>query len=158
MKKLILAFLICTSTSVFAQKTNFSGTWKLDTTKTTFKTASGDAPKDIIPWTVKIDQQSDQLVLTRISIDSAMHDQAPVKETLAFDGTPLQRTSDGAQVTTAIHWLNYASFSLSRSGHKLIASENWTLEDAGNTLVVDRTVQQKSNGFKYAIRCYYQKK
>ena len=41
MRKLILAFLICTTTAAFAQKTNFSGTWKLDTTKTQF----GGGPK-----------------------------------------------------------------------------------------------------------------
>lgn len=157
MRKLILAFLICTSTAAFAQKTNFSGTWKLDTTKTTFKTESGPAPKDIIPWTVKIDQQSDQLVLTRISIDSAMHDLAPVKETLAFDGTPLQRKVSDAQVTTSLRWLDDASVKLDRNGGKLIASETWTLEDGGKTLVIDRTVEQKSNGFKYAIKGYYTK-
>jgi hypothetical protein len=43
---------------------------------------------------------------------------------------------------------------LTRDG-ALKATETWTLTNNSKTLVIDRSVEQKSNGFKYSIKCYY---
>ena len=150
MRKLILAFLICTSMSAFAQKTNFSGSWQLDTAKTVF----GEAPKTIIPEKITVDQQSDKLLLGRINVNEQQQEQPAVAETLLFDGTPFQRTTGDSQVSTMLHWPSDTSFVLTRDGI-LKATETWTLADNGKTLVIDRSVEQKSNGFKYTIKCYY---
>jgi hypothetical protein len=152
MRKLLLAFLICTSTAAFAQKTNFSGNWKLDTTKTQF----GQAPKYMIPWKIKVDQQADDIVIMRTPLDTAMQEQAVVKETLNFNGSVFQQLSGGKNVTTKIVWPDDHSFTLTRNG-SLNATETWTLEDDGKTLFIDRFVEQTSNGFKYEIKCYYDK-
>jgi hypothetical protein len=80
MKKIIFLILICSTTAAFAQKTNFSGTWRLDTTRTTFSTG----PHWTIPKSITVDQQSAQLVLTRVNINANMLEQPPVTETLAF--------------------------------------------------------------------------
>ena len=150
MRKLILTFLVCTSLSAFAQKTNFSGTWQLDTLKTAF----GEAPRSIIPKIIKIDQQAAQLVLTRISLNDQMQEQPAMMETLALDGTPFQKTPAATPVTTTLHWLDDSTLMLTRNG-TLNATETWTLEDGGKTLFIDRSVEQKSNGYKYTIKCYY---
>jgi hypothetical protein len=152
MRKLILAFLICTSTAAFAQKTNFSGTWQLDTVKTIF----GDGPHWIIPKTVKVSQTANALVLTRVSLNSDMQEQPPVTETLSFDGKPFSRPSGDATITTALTWTDNAGFTLTRKGASSNATENWTLEDGGKTLVIDRAVKQ-NDGFQYTIKCYYTK-
>jgi len=131
MRKLILAFLICCSTAAFA-------------------------PKTLIPWTIKVDQQADHLLLSRINVDEQMQEQAPITETLSFDGTPFQRNNGDNQVTTTLNWSDGSSFVLTREGGQK-ATETWTLADNGQTLVIDRAVEQKSNGFKYEIKCYYTK-
>jgi len=152
MRKVIFLILICSTTVAFAQKTDFSGAWRLDTTRTTF----GQVPKWTIPKTITVNQQTDRLVLTRVNLNSDMQEQQAVTETLDFDGTPFLWTIGETHVTTTLHWPNDSSFLLTRSGN-VNAKENWTLEDGGKILVVDRSVEQKSNGFKYTIKGYYDK-
>jgi len=152
MRKLIFAFLICTSMSAAAQKTNFSGNWLINKTRTNFSRAS--AAEWVVPKTIKVDQQAAQLILTRISTDGQLQQLAPITETLAFDGTPFQRVpASGATVTTTIHWLGDTSFTLTRKG-AASATETWTLEDNGKTLVIDYSVDQADGG-SYKIKCYY---
>jgi len=150
MKKIIFAFLICCTTAAFAQKINFSGSWQLDTNKTAF----GEAPKNIIPWNLTVAQQADKLVLTRVLLNEQLQALPPKVETLALDGTPFQQTAGDTQIVTTIHWLDDASLMLTRNG-TISATETWTLEEDGKTLFIDRSVEQKSNGFKYNIKCYY---
>ena len=153
LRTIIVAFLILNSVSTFAQKTNFSGNWTIDTIRTVF----GQAPKTVIPKTIKIDQQADILTLTRISINAQFQEQAPVTEALSLAGTPLQRTVDGGQVITTLRWLNDTSLALTRNGVNFNATETWSLEDGGKTLVIKRAVEQKENGFKYVLKCIYNK-
>jgi len=152
MTKIVFLFLICCATSAFAQKSNFSGTWKLDTIRTTF----GQGPSWTIPKKLTVAQHTDSLVLTRVNLNTQMQEQTPVTETLTFDGKPFQRTIQETQVTTTLQWLEDNSFKLTRNGN-LNATETWRLEDSGKTLVVDRSVEQRSNGFKYTIKGYYNK-
>lgn len=152
MKKLTLILLLCSSIAAFAQKTNFSGTWLINKAKTDFNAAH--AAEWVVPKIIKVEQQADKLTLTRISTDNQLRDQPPVIEILDFDGSPFQRTSSGSQVATTLHWLTDASFGLTRKGTQ-IATENWTLTDGGNSLVIDRNVETSTGS--YAIKCYYNK-
>src|ERR1700744_4288547 len=124
MRKLIFTLLICCTSAAFAQKTNFSGNWKLDTTKASFKTPSGDAPKNVIPWSISVDQKATQMILTSVSLDSTLTKMTSVVETLPFDGTPVERKNPEKNVTASMHWFNDQSFSITRSGWN-IASETW---------------------------------
>jgi len=152
MRKLILAFLISTSMSAVAQKANFSGNWLIDKSKTNFDHAA----EWVVPKIIKVDQQAGKLILTRINIDNQQQEQTPVTETLAFDGTPFQRTpTAGNTVTTTLNWQNDQSFILVRNGTQT-ATETWTQENNGKTLVVNRVVAL-ADGRQYTIKCYYSK-
>jgi hypothetical protein len=91
-----------------------------------------------------------------VNINANMLEQPPVIETLAFDGTPFQFTIGDTHVATTLHWLNDSSIILNRIGN-VIATETWMMEKGAKTLVIDRSVEQKSNGFKYTIKGYYDK-
>jgi len=147
MKKIILALLICGSLHTFAQKTNFSGTWTLNSDKTDF----GKAPQWIIPKTIKVDQQADELALTRTSLDQDLKELPPVSYTLTFDGKPLDYKGNAITLS----WPGNSTLHIDRKAAQSSA-EDWTLEDDGKTLVIDRYVEQAS-GLKYEIKCYYSK-
>jgi hypothetical protein len=151
MKNIIIILLLCNSTFAFAQKTNYSGTWQIDKSKTQF----GDAPEWVIPKIIKIDQQTNKLVLGRVSLDEKLQEQAPITDTLSFDDKPFQRKDSITTVVTTLNWTDNNSFTIKRNGHN-IAKESWSLEDDGNSLVIDRKVEQP-DGFKYNIKCYYKK-
>jgi hypothetical protein len=153
MKKILLILLLLSPVLAFAQKTNFSGTWQINKDKTDF--AGARAAEWVVPKTIKTDQQNDKLVLTRISVDRDMQEQPGIVESLPFDGAPFQRTSGDSKIYTTLHWINDNSFTLNRKG-TLTATENWTLEDEGKTLVIDRSVEQADGG-SYKLKCYYDK-
>jgi|ERR1700722_2261506 len=151
-KQLMIISLICSSISVLGQKTNFSGAWAIDTTKTAY----GDAPQWVIPFSIIVEQQSDRLSLTRINRNENQETQSPVIETLLFDGTPFNRTPQSVPVvTTSLSWTDDHSFILTRQG-TVTATETWSLADDGKTLVIDRHVKQGDN-LEYEIKCHYTK-
>ncbi|MCR8556985.1 hypothetical protein KXD93_05000 [Mucilaginibacter sp. BJC16-A38] len=154
MRKIILAILLFTTVKAFAQKADFNGTWQVNKAKIDF----GRAPEWIIPRYIKVEQQADKIAIIRTSLDQDLKELAPVTENLTFDGKPLVRTPvAGTTVTTTLKWTNDQSILLTRTaGPNNGATENWTLEDGGKTLVIDRNVEQ-SNGMKYTIKCYYAK-
>ncbi len=151
MRKLIFTLLVCSSMSAFAQKTNFSGSWLVNKTKTDF----GKAPESIIPKSIKVEQQSDKLTLTRINLNDALEEQPPITELLSFNGQPFVRNHASGTVTTTLNWLDDQSFKLIRKG-SVTATETWTLADNGKTLLIDRNVEQP-DGFKYETKCVYDK-
>src|ERR1700740_1018010 len=137
MKNLIVALLLCSTLTTFAQKSNFSGNWTLDKNKTDFH----GAPEWVLPRYLKVEQQADKLTLTRTAVNEDMEEQMPVTETLSFDSTPSIRKSDsGPEVTTTLKWTNDMSFTLIRKGAQE-ATEDWWLEDGGKTLVLNRKVR-----------------
>lgn len=149
MRKLILALLLCSSMAATAQKSNFSGGWLIDKTRTEF----GKAPESVIPRSMKVDQQADKLMLSRINLNEQLAEQPATTETISFDGSPFVRNAATGKVTTTLSWLDDQSFKLTRKG-SMTATENWTLEGSGKTLVINRSVEQ-ADGFKYEIKCYY---
>lgn len=152
MRKLIFILLLFISFHAFAQKKNFSGTWLLNKVKTDLE----KAPEWVIPKTIKIDQQADKLILIRTSLDASLNEQAPVQETLSFDGTPFIRNAgSGSVITTAIHWTDDQTFTLNRKGSNT-ANETWSLLNEGKVLSIVRTVEQE-DGLKYTLKCYYDK-
>ena len=124
MKKLLMLLLMSYSTAAFAQKSNYSGTWQLDTTKTVF----GKAPIWIIPKTIIVEQKVDKIILNRINLDTQFHDQPAVTETLPFDHTSYVYSLPSGAVSTTLNWSDDQSFNISRKG-ALTVFETWTLED-----------------------------
>jgi hypothetical protein len=152
MKNLFILLLVCISSSIFAQKTNFSGQWTINKESTQF----GDVPQWVIPKTIIVDQQKVKLILSRTSLNEQSEELPAIVENLSLDGSPFQRTPDsGPVVITSMHWANDSSFALYRNGSNF-ATETWTLENGGKTLVINRLVEQ-DNGLKYSIKCVYDK-
>jgi hypothetical protein len=154
MKCLVFTIFFCSAIGAFSQKTDYSGNWMINKSKTDFEKSR--AAEWVVPSILKIEQASDKLILTRISVNAQSEEQPAIVETLSFYGTPFQRKSgDATTVTTSLKWTSDESFTLKSKGVST-ASEIWTLENGGKTLVVDRSVEQADEG-KYTIRCYYDK-
>lgn len=153
MRIILLTLLIGISVSAIAQKTNFSGTWEINKSKTNFTEAR--AAEWVVPRVIKMFQQPEQLTLTRTSTDNQLRDQPAVTEVLPFNGTPFQRASGGTQIVTVLSWVDDHAFTISRKGTST-AKETWRLEDDGKTLVIDRRVDSEQGS--YSLKCYYDKK
>jgi len=155
MKKILLALLICASTTTFAQKTNFSGAYKLDTVKTKF----GAAPKAVLPASIDINQDKDKLTLTETNFSGP----ANTKE-IKFDGTVFTKELPGGKKATyQMRWSeDKTTFSLERKALNAEGQteygmkETWSSLDGGKTILLDRDVEQ-SNGMKYNIKGYFNK-
>jgi len=153
MKNIFLILLMSITSGAFAQKTNFSGTWEINKDKTNF--AEARAAVWVVPRQIKIDQQSAQLTLTRVSTDNQLQDQPAITEVLAFNGKPFERTYGDTKVTTILNWKDDQAISIQRKGAST-AKETWTLEDNGKSLVIDRDVETLQGN--YHVKCYYDKK
>jgi len=152
MKEIIVSLLLFSSMGAFAQKTNFSGNWVINKSKIEF----GQAPEWVLPKSLKVEQQSERIVVSRTNIDQQLAEQSPIVDTLSFNGNPFQRAqSSGPIVTSTMHWLNDQSLTLTRKGSSTTI-ETWTLDDSGKTLVVNRSVEQ-SDGLKYTLKAFYDK-
>jgi hypothetical protein len=147
MKKLIILLLLSSSITAFAQKANFSGNWLINKSKVDF----GEAPEWILPRSFKIVQTADRLFISRILLKGDLTEQAPINDTLSFDGSAFKNPLEAV----SIHWLNDQSFTLNRKSNSEV-NETWTLEDGGKTLVINRDVKQ-SNGMQYQIKSVYDK-
>ncbi len=150
---LIIFFLANTSIAAFAQRTDFSGMWILDKSRTQF----GDAPEYVLPRYYKVDQQSSKIILSITTVDQQSKDEPTVVDSLGFDGVPFERKSTSGLIASSLKWNNDRSFTLTKKSQKVNITETWTEEDNGKTLVCDRSVEQTGNGFKYNIKGYYTK-
>jgi hypothetical protein len=145
-----ISFTLMTRTAM-AQKTDFSGSYTIDTSKTNF----GQAPKWTVSKNLKVSQQKSEVILSLTGLNEDLTERAPVTDSLAFDGTPFQRSAgDGLTTICILKWVSDQSFVISRKTGKRSVSETWTLEDGGKSLVVERSVEQ-ANGLKYTIKCIY---
>lgn len=170
MKKLVYIVLILFAVSASAQSSDtatvkvsiapqvdFTGTWKLNYTKTDF----GQAPKWILPsgFTVKQGKESVLIVSTLLDTALAAHF---VSETLPFNGQAVTTTiAANVQRTASLHWPNPNSFVISstatnegKPGNQV--TDSWALTDGGKTLILDRKVIQ-SNGFTYTSKAFFDK-
>jgi len=159
--KFILSVFILFTTinTAFAQTTDFSGTYKLNETKTDF----GQAPHTVLPIKFAVTQGKDQITFNRTTVN-ANKEEITGTEILKFDGSIAERSlPDNGKRTASLKWAdNHQTFTINSTSVNADQSqttkinETWSLEDGGKTLVANREVEQ-SNGFKYTIKGYYDK-
>ena len=159
MKRTLLIILCLFSTAhVFAQKTDFSGDYAIDTNRISFE----EAPHWVLPVSFKVRQQGTTVTIERNTVNA--------------EGKPDSYTNElkpGDTVTTAMAGNRYRktviSWNPDQSGFTLTyvtegaggqfagqATEKWSLVDDGKTLYIDRYVEQ-ADGLKYPIKAYYSK-
>jgi hypothetical protein len=165
MKRLLLLMILL---PVFAraQKTDppangrlvFSGKWTLDIRNTDF----GQIPESILPREFEINQKSNAIVIQAKVYDKQMT-QHYFTETISFDGTTSEViTYSGNKRLVTLKWNDdNKGFVLSvrllmadgQSGSTF--TENWSLDDEGKTLVLDRVATQADD---FSLKGYYDKK
>lgn len=156
---LVNLILVVLFFSASAQKSNFSGTWVVNKQKINFN----DAPDWILPTKFVVDQEQGRLILARTIPDDQSRE-SESKADLLFGGQINESvTSTGLTVKASMTW-NKDSSSFTFSSHvidstgKPIAkiSENWFLLNNGQTLMIDRFVEQ-DDGYSYNIKGFYEK-
>ena len=157
MKKLFTAALLCAATGAFAQKTNFSGNYKVNEEKVNW----GPAPKYILPRYIKVEQLKDKVIIARTPLNQQLEEQSPVVDTISFDGTVFNKlNANGTKTSSSLKWTDDKSFVLIRKsvGTDGVVSntttETWILEDAGKTLFVSRDIDGR---MKYNTKAYFSK-
>lgn len=156
MKQLLFVLLVCAGFGAFAQKTNFSGSYKVNKDKVNW----GQAPEFILPRYIKVDQGKDKVIISRVPLDEDLKELSAVADTLDFKGTIFTKTTVSGKTTSVLKWLNDSSFELSRQsidqdGELAVSAiETWTLEDSGKTLIISRMVTQ-GDGLKYTTKAFY---
>lgn len=156
---LIVLFLVgLTSTRAQAQSPDLSGKWQIDKTKTNF----GRAPEYVLSHALNVTQTNSGLTVDRTQLN-AQGEEKHYTQTLRLDGKSTQTiTTNGNMETDSVQAHSSDSLTLGTSARTpagapiLNATETWTLEDNGHTLVIDRKVQQ-SSGMKFGIKGYYDK-
>ncbi len=145
----LFSFLILTH----QQKTDFSGSWLINKSKSDF----GDAPEWVLPKVLKVIQSSDKIIIITTQLNEDLREKDPVADTLGFDGKGFDRiSSTGNQITSNVKWINDQSLQIDvRSGKRHVV-ETWTLQDKGKTLVENREVEQ-ANGLTYTLKACYDK-
>ncbi|RYF11002.1 MAG: hypothetical protein EOO42_21905 [Flavobacteriales bacterium] len=157
MKQKIILLLLCSLTSaVFAQQTNFAGRYKVNKIKTNF----GDAQEFILPRYIRANQDKVHIIISRTQLDQQFKEQAPVVDTLSFEGSEFKgKTASGNISTSKLKRLNDQSLQLNISVAtvdgvvRLKVAEIWKLEEDGKILFVYRTVEQGT--MKYTTKAYF---
>ena len=158
---IIKSFLLITLFITFkasAQTANFSGNWKIDTTRTNFN----GAPIFVLPKALRVSETAAGLIIDRTMIGG--QEEKHYTEQMTFDGKSSQAiTSSGNTETDTLSHSADKTGLIIHMGVKspdgkllIIVTENWSLSDNGNTLIDDRQVQQY-DGSKYEIKGYYTK-
>jgi hypothetical protein len=159
----IVCFLLFFVTTAFrgpVQQTDFSGTWVINKGKIQF----GEAPEWVLPKGFTVSQQKDSMSIIRIMLDDQMGEH-PFTETLTYDGKESHNTTfQQVKKTSTLLWIaDGKSFVLTTTGITSdgkpgnASKEIWSLDDEGQTLIVDRSVKQ-ADGMEYTIKAYYDKK
>ncbi|WP_259070360.1 hypothetical protein HDF24_14540 [Mucilaginibacter sp. X4EP1] len=161
MKQIINLILLVTlsGTLVAQQKFDYTGTYAVNKSKIDF----GKAPDWILPSRFKVTQEGKKLIIVRTIVNETgiETDRAYTFE----DDKPFEYNSTNGQknISTLLWNADKASFIISlqsttadgKPGQNY--TETWSLTDGGNTLFINRDVEQ-ANGLKYNIKAYYDKK
>ena len=159
MKKIILILFICSSIVANAQRIDFTGTYQLDKTKTSF----GAAPKYVLTTSFLISQNSGTISISRTILSQELQLQKAISDTLSFSGSEFVGISIlGNKVLTKMKWLDEAKFqidkiTLDKSNQQLSkVFETWSTTSDLKAIKLIRNVEQL-NGLKYMIIGYYNK-
>ena len=152
-KKLLAAVIVSSTLVSFSHKAdraNFSGSWALNESKSDF----GQRGARFATKTIKAEQKSNAITITRTTPSFQGGDDVTTTETLGFDGKEVQSEGFGGSVRkSALKWAtDEQSFSISstttgeRNGQSFTftGTDTWTLGDGGKSLLITsvRTTQQ----------------
>jgi hypothetical protein len=153
---LVSLFFACHPLTIIAQRSDFSGSWKLDTAKSEF----GNVPMNSAVKQFEIEQTTDSISIKRITINDN-NEESTTFEKLSIDGKPgahvlnnnrtktssITWTSDGQSMTTV------SAYSLPDKPGEIEyqLSQTWKLAEGGKELIISLT----SPG--YTIKAVYDK-
>jgi hypothetical protein len=150
-KNALTLLIFCFVTIAATAQTNFSGTWKIDKQKIDF----GGTPGYVLPVSIQVTQKSTQVSIRRESVDAQGN---ASNYTENFEGTDTMSTTlpSGIFRKAELSWTSIKNSFVIHSVSNSKITETWTLADNGQTLIIDRDVEQE-NGLKYTIKGYYTK-
>lgn len=158
---LLLTFTICSSSVLPDNKTDFTGTWIINLSKSDF----GDSPLYVAPKHLKVKQYTDKIEIERVVIgvsgaDSTMHEQ------IAFGGGEMEMiTADKRTRHYTINWVEdgkkmleeySSSYSNNPGEEEYHTTEMWQLSADGKQLTLKKKVVV-SNGYEYEVTAVYEK-
>jgi hypothetical protein len=146
-----------------AQQSDFSGMWHINRTKTDFKTADGvQTPEYVLSRALKITQNDQNVTVNRTNLTNSLEEKQYTEnfslntkssQTVTISGnieTDSVQTHDNQGLIIGI------SIKSPTNAPVLNFTESWTLEDNGQTLVINKQAVQ-SDGSRYEIKGYYTK-
>jgi hypothetical protein len=162
MKRLLslLASLLLT-TIVFAQKTDFSGTWILKDQISISGTLYGNG----VPKQIKVTQTNDNLILESITSNAQGQD-ITTTENLAFNGDKFEATTASKRKKSVTLSRDQEGTTFTRTSDlsqitdtnkiEIRYTDTWSLED-GKKLILLRKAENFANGEVWESKSIYQK-
>lgn len=131
-------FALVAATSLFAQsKPDFSGTWKLNKTKSDLGMMADRVPEDFV---VKIDHKDPEIKISQPGMRGGTQESK-----VSTDGTPVETTSQtqmGEMKSKAVAKWDGAALILDvnreMGGNTMSQSDRWSLSEDGKTLTIAR--------------------
>lgn len=146
----LIAPALLLSFTFLADRANFSGSWGLNEGKSDF----GQRGARFATKTIKVDQKSDAITISRTTPSFQGGDDVTTTETLTFDGKEVQSTGFGNSTRkSTLKWSDdgqtftiSSNTTMERNGQTFTftATETWALGDGGKSLTITtvRTTQQ----------------
>jgi hypothetical protein len=157
-------FLLYINEKTTIPRTDFSGIWIIDYSKSEF----GQAPHFTAAKQIMVKEKDNVIDIERIQ-DSRISNNpdTTVIEKLTFDGLVYKNiTSTHQQKSSKLIWsddgqnfkiLTKLSLPDNPDKEKYRQLEHWTLTEAGKKMIIDKTVETNT-GFKYTVKAVYDKK
>ena len=136
---LISLLFFLTSITAFAQKTDFSGEWKINKEKSLL------SDSQLFLSRIKIQLKADSLLTTRV-YENANGEEYPFDENLSLDGKegkivifemPRKSTATRSDNNTAILINSSTTFNGNNGQEDMVASESWKVQSEGNILALE---------------------
>lgn len=145
--EIFAALVLFGAVQAYAQQVNFSGKWKLDTTKSDF----GKVPHFVIFNQAVIRQTKDSVNLTSVTSDRDGHDRPAETVAYALNGKPNQNTlEDTIKVVGSFGYaadgktlLKKQTYTLAADPQKVlkVRQDSWSLSVDGQELTVKRELK-----------------
>jgi hypothetical protein len=159
-KSILIAFIMLIflpSLTIFSQKPDFSGEWKLN------KEKSAVPDNQLFLSKITIQLKSDSLLTTRV-YENGTGEEYPFDENLSLDGKeckitiydmPRTSTATKTDADGSISIASTTTFTANGGQDDMIAKETWKIENEGQFLTLDFT--NKMSGNEVTGKYYYEK-
>jgi hypothetical protein len=152
----VCMLFIIPALTIFAQKADFSGEWKLNKEKTVL------ADNQLFLSGITIQLKSDSLLTTRV-YENGNGEEYPFEENLSLDNKDckivifdMPRTSKAAQASDGSITIESATtFNGNNGSEDMTAKETWKIEDGGKMISLE--FSNKMSGNEVTGKYYYDK-